>query len=244
MFEYLNQYYYNIRSEGEIRTHVQPTTLSAGYKPEGIHHYIIHFIILSMTLRQQILNLKDLRIKQCDIAKQLGCSSGTVSYHCNPAVKKNILDKKRIRIKSSQPIVHPLLSKEISIEPKEVDWKYSEALCNAKLVEMGYETFIPFIGSGEIDLVAYKNSKFHRIQIKSVSPTNNRKIDINFERRPVNFHSTKTKPYENIDIFLVYDGTNIYKIDRNLVHTSICLRYRVPTSNQIKTIHMASDYII
>lgn len=135
------------------------------------------------------------------------------------------------------------MNKEINIELKKVNWKHAEAVCNARLIELGYETFFPFTGGTEIDLIAIKGEDIKRIQIKSVSPKKD-KINIRTYRSNINYKKHTYQHYKNIDWFLVYDGTNIYKIDSGEPSVNICLRYTLPKNNQSEGIKMASDYIL
>jgi len=131
----------------------------------------------------------------------------------------------------------------IDIEIKKVNWKHAESICHTRLIELGYETFIPFIGGGEVDLIAMKEGKLVRIQVKSVSPTNKQKVKVNTYRSSINYKQHKYELYKYIDWFLIYDGTNIYKIENKEPSTHITLRYTLPKNNQNEGIRMASDYI-
>ena len=195
------------------------------------------------TLKTQILELRDKGLRQYQIAEQLNCSTGTVSYHCNPNTKKKALDRKQLNRKSKILPLHIHAGKEISVQIKQVCWKHAEAICVARLIELGYEVFTPFNGGGEIDLVAMKDKQLFKIQVKSVSPTNNEKIVISTVRTVVNYKSSKTSPYENIDFYLIYDGTNVYKINNTETIKHITLRYSLPTNRQVEHICMAKDYI-
>jgi Holliday junction resolvase-like predicted endonuclease/predicted transcriptional regulator len=198
-----------------------------------------------MNLKEQILELSGNGMTKTEIAKMLNCASSTVSYHCSPEVKQNVIDKKRIRNNSKANVNNKSIfdEKSIDIIVKPVDWKCSEAICNLKLIELGYDTYIPFIGGGEIDLIATKDNVVYRIQIKSIAPRNKDSICIDLSRNSINYKSAARKKYENIDFFLIYDGTNIYKFDFDIKVMSITLRYTVPKNNQIDKIKMAHDYI-
>ncbi len=98
-----------------------------------------------MTLKEQILELKSKNIKQILIAEKLNCTTGTVSYHCNPDVKRKALEKKKHRSKNNQDkrkleLLELKKEKEIFINLQKVSWKHAEAICNSKLIELGYET--------------------------------------------------------------------------------------------------------
>tara|TARA_R100000656_G_C3915497_1_gene121788 strand:+ start:335 stop:742 length:408 start_codon:yes stop_codon:yes gene_type:complete len=133
---------------------------------------------------------------------------------------------------------------EIDIKIQEVDWKHAEAVCNAKLIELGYDTYLPFTGGGEVDIIAVKGSEIKRVQVKSVSPNKKDVMKVHLYRSIVNFKTHAYKPYENIDWFLVYDGTNIYKFEASEVELHVSLRYTAPRNNQLKNVRMASDFII
>lgn len=123
-----------------------------------------------------------------------------------------------------------------------VNWKYAEAICNARLIELGYSTFLPFTTSEEIDIIAIKDKKVYKIQIKSITPKGNT-ISLHLARNASNYKKHISKPYTNIDFFLIYDGINIYKIypDNS---TAVTLRYKPTKNNQSKGIKMASDHIL
>lgn len=200
-----------------------------------------------MTLKQQILQLKQQGLKQSDIAKQLKCSTGTVSYHCNPEVKSKIINKKRQKRKlQKSSSISPYLSKEINIDIKSVNWKYAEILCQARLTELNYEIFIPSITGGEIDFIAYKNSNYYRIQVKAISPIKKNYISIKLHRKSGSYNNPKSINYTNIDWFLIYDGTNIYKVNKSYINNNknLTLRYKIPANNQIDNITMAYDFIL
>lgn len=196
------------------------------------------------SLKSKILHLRSQGLTNAEISKQLKCSTSTVSYHTNPQTKKNTIDKKKIRRLMKEKDVHPYMHKEIDIEITKVCWKYSEIICIAKMVELGYEVFTPINDGSEIDFIAYKGGKSLRVQVKSVSPKNKNSVEISLIRRTINYKNSHSHPYQNIDIFLIYDGNNIYKLPFDEVNNSIVLRYKTPKNNITKGIYMASDYII
>lgn len=197
-----------------------------------------------MTLKEQIFQLKSSGISQAEIAKTLGCTSGTVSYHCSERVRDNIRNKRRVRrMLSKTPFVHSLLDKEIPIPIiGSIDWKYAEAFCISKLVLNGYDVFIPINGGGEIDCIAVKDSKSYNVQIKSSAPVKDRVV-FALMRNSVNFHHGSSKPYTCIDFFLLFDGVNVFKLDFDENIKGIAFRYKVTSNNQVDKINMASDYL-
>ena len=191
-------------------------------------------------LKEKILELKEKGFTQTQISKTLGISSSTVCYHLNPNILKNILKRRKDRDKL--PITSVFKDKEIEVPTQIVCWKVAEAKALTRLIELGYEVFTPFITGGEIDLIAYKDDKSYRIQIKSISPKKN-SISVCTMRTNTNYKKFKRVSYTNIDFFLIYDGANIYKIDNDTNIQSITLSYKIPKNNQVRKIRMAKDYI-
>lgn len=198
-----------------------------------------------MTTKEKVRELANQGISSKEIANILGISGGTVCYHRNPKTKEMALLRKKNRNKKlRESYIHPLLNKEIIVDRKQVSWKSSELICMAKMIDLGYEIFIPQNYGSEIDFIAYKDKEFYKIQVKSASPTNKEYIHIDFSRNSVNYKRNKRRAYENINFYLIYDGTNIYKIDHyEGIHT-MNLRYSIPSNGQIDGIHMAYDYIL
>ena len=200
-----------------------------------------------MSLREKILSLKDSGMSQADIARELECTSGTVSYHCNENVKAKALEKKKLRDASKPKTLkpdHPLLSKELPLPAKVVvNWKHAELCCMSKLSELGYDIFVPLSSNGEIDCVGFKDGKLYRVQIKC-SDVYKDCLQVSLKRNTVNFHRNKSKPYENVDFFLIFDGENVFKVDFDNSFTNITLRYKVPVNGQIDRVRMAKDYLI
>ena len=202
-----------------------------------------------MTLKEQILTLRKDKLTHREIAEKLNCGLSTVGYHLCPKTRQGAINRGKIRRKKLQALpkpVHPLIKKEIQISIQKVDWKHAETFCIAELTKLKYEVFLPVISNGEIDFIAYKDNKTYRIQVKAVSPKNKYFLPCTLVRKTSNgSNCVKNIAYTNIDWFLIYDGTNIYKINRNEINGSINLRYKVPApNNNGKKVHMASDYIL
>lgn len=198
-------------------------------------------------MKDKILHLKSQGIKQSDIAKMLNITSSKVSYYCNPKVKANILKKRRLKriLNNNESQAHKFLSKELDVEVKAVNWKLAETLCIAKLVELGYEPFLPVISNGEIDVIATKNGTPYRIQIKSKTLTSKSTCAIPITRNSMNYKDRRSDCYKNIDFFMIYDGTNYFKVPLSEVSglKQITLRYKIPRNNSETGIRMASDYL-
>lgn len=204
-----------------------------------------------MDYKEKILELKSQGLSNKQIVKSLGCSSSTVSYHCNEETRLKILEKKKIKLIENKRIPktqkeNPFSDKELKIIEKDVCWRYTESFCQTELIRLGYEVFLPKTGGGEIDCIACKDEKTLRIQIKSFSPEKDSdRISISLSRTALNYKSAKHKKYSNIDLFLIYDGNYVYAYwFKDLIGTNLNLRYSIPKNMQIKHIKMASDYLI
>lgn len=136
--------------------------------------------------------------------------------------------------------------KNLNVTIKKVDWRVAEANVNSKLIELGYNTFLPFNDGGEIDLIATKDEKLYRIQIKSTSPTNTKSSSFQLCRNKNNYKKNVSFSYKNIDVFILYDGTYFYKIYPDQLQNKkfITLRYVCAVNNQTCNVRMAYDYLL
>lgn len=98
----------------------------------------------------------------------------------------------------------------------------------------------------EFDLVAYKNGKFKRIQVKYRAAIND-VISVPFKTCWADKNGTHTQDYDKneIDLMCVYcpDTDKCYYIDPKRVGKNLNLRLSTPRSYQKKGIHMAEDYL-
>lgn len=192
-----------------------------------------------MLLKKRVLELKNKGFTISEIAKKTGCSKSGVSYHFHPSKKREIIRKKNERRKNKRVILDK--RGELTVPEKKVDWKCAEAYCHLKLIEMGYSTFVPFTGGGEVDIIATKDGVVHRIQVKSVSVRRGMEsFNINVQRRRT---GRKKGLYKEIDWFLIYDGTNLYKVPFEEGMRNISLRYKEARNGQGKKVKMAYDFL-
>lgn len=195
-----------------------------------------------MLLKKRVLELKNKGFTISEIAKKTGCSRSGVSYHFHPSKKREIIRKKNERRKNKRVVLDK--KGELIVPEKKVDWKCAEAYCHLKLIEMGYLTFVPFTGNGEVDIIATKDGVVHRIQVKSVSVKKNMDVfSINVQRRSVIHKGRKKALYKEIDWFLIYDGTNLYKVPFEEGMRNISLRYKEARNGQGKKVKMAYDFL-
>lgn len=121
----------------------------------------------------------------------------------------------------------------------------SEAKFTAKLLELGYEVFIPFGNGSRYDLVFKLNGKFKTLQIKTGKLKDN---FIVFNSSSLNKETKKRKSYHGeVDFLGIYciENNSYYLMPVNKVaKTATTLRLTSPKNNQKKNIHLAKDYQI
>ena len=120
--------------------------------------------------------------------------------------------------------------------------KIAEMMISAKLMELGWKVLLPFGENNRYDLVAEKEGKFIRIQVKYVTPTKGI-LDINCKSSN-NWSILRYTPNE-IDFIAVFDSVNhnIYFISVSKLNlSSIKLRLDPPKNNQRRKIKYAKDF--
>ena len=120
--------------------------------------------------------------------------------------------------------------------------KIAELMVSARLMELGWTILNPLCDYARYDIVAEKNGKFVRIQVKYVTPN---KGTLYINCKSSNNWSILTYTPEEIDMLAVFDSINhkIYFIPSLKLNTS-SLRLRLkPTKNkQRKKINFARDF--
>ncbi len=119
----------------------------------------------------------------------------------------------------------------------------AELIIAAKFVEDGWRVLFPFGENHRYDLVAEKENKFLRVQVKYVTPKNGA-LEINC--RSSNNWSVIHYSQKDIDIIAVYNSIDkqIYFISvKEINFSSLKLRLEDPKNNQKKYIRYAKDYI-
>ena len=124
--------------------------------------------------------------------------------------------------------------------------KIAEMRVAAKLLELGYDVFLAATEDLPVDMVAYVDGEFIRIQVKSRIPKDN---VIHVELYSSTQKYRKQYTVEDVDWVILYDPSSDhgYKIDLHLIsdQKSICLRTGGYTkNNQYANVHLAEQYMI
>ena len=120
--------------------------------------------------------------------------------------------------------------------------KIAELVVSARLMELGWTILNPLCENTRYDIVAEKNGKFRRVQVKYVTP-NRGILSVNCKSSN-NWSILKYTP-EEIDILAVFDSTNhkTYFIPATKMNTSSIKLRLAPTKNrQKKRINLARDF--
>ena len=114
------------------------------------------------------------------------------------------------------------------------------------LFEQGFTILNPLTEHAAFDLVAYKEGKFHRIQVKYRKLDSTGKLEIKFSTCWTDKHGTHTVPVnkDEIDLYCVYcpDTDECYYLAPKDFRSNVCLRVKAPKNSQKKLVKLASDY--
>ena len=113
----------------------------------------------------------------------------------------------------------------------------------AYLIERNWHVLFPVGENHRYDLVAEKEAKFVRIQVKYVTPKNG-VLDVNC--RSSNNWSVLHYTSKEIDIIAVYNSQdkNIYFVPvKDINYSSFKIRLGTAKNNQKQKIHRAEDFI-
>ena len=113
------------------------------------------------------------------------------------------------------------------------------------LFEQGFTILAPMTEHAPFDLVAYRNGKFSRIQVKFRKLDKHGKLDIKFSTCWSDRNGTHTVPIDKseVDLFCVYcpDTDECYYLDPNVYGSNATLRVEAPKNGQRKNITFAAD---
>lgn len=113
------------------------------------------------------------------------------------------------------------------------------------LAEQGWLPLLPLTEHSSFDLVAYKEGRFVRIQVKYRTASNGA-INIAFKSSWSDKNGVHTKKVDKqeLDLFCVYcpDTDDCYWFDPKQFDESISLRIEESRNNQIKNVNFASDF--
>lgn len=115
------------------------------------------------------------------------------------------------------------------------------------LFEQGYSILTSMCEHDLFDLVAYRDGKFSRIQVKYRAASAG-KIDVQLAGMWADRNGSHVVPYDKseIDVLAVYcpDTDQVYYLSvADVTGTSVTIRTSVPKNNQLKGVRMASDFL-
>ena len=114
------------------------------------------------------------------------------------------------------------------------------------LFEQGFTILNPLTEHAAFDLVAYKNSKFHRIQVKYRKLDKFGKLEIKFSTCWTDKRGTHTVPInkDEVDLYCVYcpDTDECYYLAPGDFRSNVSLRVKPPKNSQKKLVRHASDF--
>ncbi|MCZ6803421.1 MAG: group I intron-associated PD-(D/E)XK endonuclease [Proteobacteria bacterium] len=114
------------------------------------------------------------------------------------------------------------------------------------LFEQGFVILNPMTEHAPFDLVAYKDRKFLRIQVKYKSVDKTGSITVHFRSCWADKNGTHTQPVDKgeVDIYCIYCPATdeCYYFNPTEFNRSVTLRVEMPKNNQSKNIKLATDY--
>jgi hypothetical protein len=115
----------------------------------------------------------------------------------------------------------------------------------ASLGSQGYLILNPLTEHAPFDIVAYKNKKFERIQVKYKSIKDDC-ITVGLESSWADKNGSHSLPFASaeIDILAVYcpETDKCYFVNTTNLKSSISLRINLPKNNQVKKVRLAKDF--
>ncbi|MCG8378917.1 MAG: group I intron-associated PD-(D/E)XK endonuclease [Proteobacteria bacterium] len=114
------------------------------------------------------------------------------------------------------------------------------------LFEQGFIILSPMTEHATFDLVAYKDRKFLRIQVKYKSVDKTGSITVHFRSCWADKNGTHMQPVDKseVDIYCVYcpDTDECYYFNPAEFNRSVTLRVKMPKNNQSKNVKLAADH--
>ncbi|WP_286291928.1 group I intron-associated PD-(D/E)XK endonuclease [Methylomarinovum tepidoasis] len=114
------------------------------------------------------------------------------------------------------------------------------------LFEQGYLVMIPLTEHAPFDLVAYREGKFLRVQVKYKSVDHTGGITVHFRSSWADKEGTHTRfvDKDEIDLYCIYcpDTDMCYYLDPKKYNRSVTLRVEAPKNNQSQNVKSAADF--
>lgn len=113
------------------------------------------------------------------------------------------------------------------------------------LARKGYGVLTPLTEHEAFDLVAYKDGRFYRVQVKYRAAVRGA-IMLRFSSSWADRHGSHVVPVDKdaVDIYCVYcpDTDECYYVDPRIADTNVSLRIAQPNNFQKRRIHWACDF--
>ncbi len=114
------------------------------------------------------------------------------------------------------------------------------------LFEQGFTICLPQTEHSPFDLVAYRNGKFYRVQVKYRALERNGALLVKFVTSWADRHGTHTVPIDKdeVDFFCVYcpDTDECYYIEPKKFRSNVSLRVKASKNGQKKRVNLAADF--
>jgi hypothetical protein len=114
------------------------------------------------------------------------------------------------------------------------------------LFEQGFTILNPMTEHAPFDLVAYRDRRFKRIQVKYKAVDRTGALTVHFRSSWTDKNGTHMREVdkEEIDLYCIYcpDTDACYYLDPKDFNRSVTLRVETPKNNQSRSVKLAADY--
>ena len=114
------------------------------------------------------------------------------------------------------------------------------------LFEQGFTVFVPLTEHCPFDLVAYRDGKFTRVQVKYRSVDRYGKFDVKFSTCWTDRNGTHTVPVDKdeIDLYCIYcpETDECYYLEPDKFGSNASLRVEMPKNGQKRGVNFAADF--
>ena len=114
------------------------------------------------------------------------------------------------------------------------------------LFEQGFTICIPQTEHSPFDLVAYKDGKFRRVQVKYRALDDTGALMVKFTTCWADRQGTHTSPIDKneVDLYCIYcpETDQCYYLDPKKFGSNASLRVKTPKNSQVKRVNFAADF--
>jgi hypothetical protein len=114
------------------------------------------------------------------------------------------------------------------------------------LFEQGFTICLPQTEHSPFDLVAYKDGKFRRVQVKYRALDETGALMVKFTTCWADRQGTHTSPIDKneVDLYCVYcpETDQCYYLDPKKFGSNVSLRVETPKNSQVKRVNFAADF--